>query len=640
MMFSSSMAKQASTTWLHTGAQTTNLASMDTWIARLLFDFHSNAKISSLRFGTAEGLEESVNTTSSSASSAYIMRRDSPQHSACMKTYMADGTTADAEEHPDTCGYDPRYTSWYQAGRSATHASTFTDTYDNSWLAAVTKACPNGGNCLTQDIVGVFACEWEISSVGDALAKLIDGFEGSLAVIDKKGIVLSTSSGITLEPALSCNDAFIVAASKETVASTKFWKLRWSGNLLRTVFIGLDLLSWKTNTAFSPNFPDVSAQYFGMMALERRQFYSEYEQARNTGLALVCFGLVFMGMIVTKFMNKTKENLLHSCDRNREVENDFEDALEGPHIKLLRRRFEKSAEALECYIKSAPIKTRDLQCLEGRSHSNPAAKQELLTNEALQWVAVSLLQDLALGNDIELHFAILLCSPGKRLCLMPLFRCFNAKSYWWLSSSTLSTLLWLQMVESGVPGWTKAALLVLICVDGALLSMFHSIRAWSFEINSQDCQGATKVVIVPGTFNSRVGAAWLYAALAVAAATTHMSAMGTDIKSSNTVAYILPVLILLRYEEIWPACFVFAEAVSAAGPIVYIWLCVLLLLSGMTSVLLHGKYTTGDDYTDSQFYDVSCRLPFGSLLLLIRGLVWVAVLPLLQHNVSVSDRRF
>ena len=82
-------------------------------------------------------------------------------------------------------------------------------------LAAVAKGC--GLSCST-DFKGVWASEWKISSVGSVLARLKDGFEGSLALVETSGIVLSTSSEVTLEPALTCSDLFVSQAAAEVLS--------------------------------------------------------------------------------------------------------------------------------------------------------------------------------------------------------------------------------------------------------------------------------------------------------------------------------------------------------------------------------------------------------------------------------------
>ena len=81
-----------------------------------------------------------------------------------------------------------------------------------------------------------------------------------------------------------------------------------------------------------------------------------------------------------------------------------------------------------------------------------------------------------------------------------------------------------------------------------------------------------------------------------------------------------------------PACFLFVDAVKAAGSIVYIFWCLLLLLGGMSTVLLHGQYATGDDYIDSQYRDFFHSLSTMSVFLVDNGNYVEAVQPAL--NVS------
>ena len=66
-------------------------------------DFYESNKLSTLRFGTTGGLEQSVNGT---ASGMRVLSRTNGLD--CLKTYLADGTTSDSASYPDNCNYDPR----------------------------------------------------------------------------------------------------------------------------------------------------------------------------------------------------------------------------------------------------------------------------------------------------------------------------------------------------------------------------------------------------------------------------------------------------------------------------------------------------------------------------------------------------
>ena len=545
MAVSSAMTKQAVSIWLYTGAPTTNLASMDSWTSILLQNYHTQAQISTLRFGTAGGLEESGNRTSSGAN---ILRRDASSYSECLKVYLADGITLDTGRTAK-CDYDPKYTSWYQAGFLAANSSTFSDTYDNSWLAAVSKACA-ASNC-SNGILGVWASEWQISSISFGLAQLIDGFEGSLAVIDFNGIVLATSSGVTVEPALTCNDSFIREGSKESVGNTNYFKDGWSGALLRETFIGIDVLSFLDFA----NFPDVTTEYFGMMALQRRQLYGKYEEVRNTGIAVVLFGLIFVGLIVDKFMDKTKSRLKLTHRRNKKICENFEETMESPFVKAMRKRFHTSIQALECHLELHPVRLSDLKYLDSSAYDSflgnatlSAGRQELSKQEALQWVAISFMQDLSLQRDTETHLALLLCGSTFRLWLMPLFRAFSTWWYWWAVSILLGGVLWLEMHGSTwqiialFDGWLETVLLALLCVDAILCCLFYTIKCKPRHISGT----LDKVVTVPGTIQIRFIAGCLYLLLVVAALVAH-----TLVEHSSIVAYSAPLLVLLRNDNIW-----------------------------------------------------------------------------------------
>ena len=81
-----------------------------------------------LRFGTYQGVEQSVNGTDSTR--FRMLSRGSS--SECLITYLADGVTQDPAVEPN-CHSDPRYTEWYNAGRLASATHTFSNFYDNHW---------------------------------------------------------------------------------------------------------------------------------------------------------------------------------------------------------------------------------------------------------------------------------------------------------------------------------------------------------------------------------------------------------------------------------------------------------------------------------------------------------------------------
>ena len=115
----SSLSRQASAIWYHTGANTAGLSQLDCWTSSFV------KPTDLLRFGTYQGVEQSVNGTSSTVLSHTAS-------SDCLITYLADGVTQDPAVEPD-CHSDPRYTEWYNAGRRAEATHTFSNFYDSSW---------------------------------------------------------------------------------------------------------------------------------------------------------------------------------------------------------------------------------------------------------------------------------------------------------------------------------------------------------------------------------------------------------------------------------------------------------------------------------------------------------------------------
>ena len=81
---SSAMAKQAQISWLYTGRPTAALSQIDSWATLLLQHYHTNAGISTLRFGMSSGLEESFNGTTNGV---HVLRRNGSGVTDCLKVY-------------------------------------------------------------------------------------------------------------------------------------------------------------------------------------------------------------------------------------------------------------------------------------------------------------------------------------------------------------------------------------------------------------------------------------------------------------------------------------------------------------------------------------------------------------------------
>ena len=57
--------------------------------------------------------------------------------------------------------------------------------------------------------VGVWASEWRVDSLAADLSTLKDGYIGTLSIVATSAIVLSSSSSISVLPALTCGDEYL-----------------------------------------------------------------------------------------------------------------------------------------------------------------------------------------------------------------------------------------------------------------------------------------------------------------------------------------------------------------------------------------------------------------------------------------------
>ena len=111
----------------------------------------------------------------------------------------------------------------------------------------------------------------------------------------------------------------------------------------------------------------------------------------------------------------------------------------------------------------------------------------------------------------------------------------------------LTAVLWLEFVETDDLWAAKGVMLAFLCADGLACCMFYTLHSWRFEVKSQDISGVVKLVAVPGRLKARLQASILYALLLAVASCVHYTSLIPD----QIGPYIVPLLILLRHENIW-----------------------------------------------------------------------------------------
>ena len=181
------MLKQSVNTWSLTGAAVTGLSSLDSWTTDLIRDFYTSSRLSTIRFGTVGGFEQSASCVEANVS---VLSRASS--TGCLKSYLSDGVTPDGST--DICDYDSRYTPWYMAGERGTLSGV-----NNSRLTGTAYTIGDSsqlgfGAVVKSEFYGVWAAEFKLSAIGDYLHRVKDGFEGALFIgsADKTGAGAAT----------------------------------------------------------------------------------------------------------------------------------------------------------------------------------------------------------------------------------------------------------------------------------------------------------------------------------------------------------------------------------------------------------------------------------------------------------------
>jgi hypothetical protein len=139
-------------------------------------------------------------------------------------------------------------------------------------------------------------------------------------------------------------------------------------------------------------------------------------------------------------------------------------------------------------------------------------------------------------------------------------------------------------------------LLLVLIVDSTLHTVFNAIRSWSVEFD----HGRVKV---PWMLSKRVVIGSVYPLLVLAALVDMARRDVNDTGYFELCNYALALAVVIRNEVLWMPVSIFTQAVMSAGPVAYLFVAIILVVSGMMLVLLHGTYHTGDFYVDSQYAD-------------------------------------
>jgi len=595
----SSLTRQASAIWYHTGASITGLSQFDGWTSSLV------KPTERLRFGTYTGVEQSVSWTNSSE--FRVLSRVSSNN--CLITYLADGVTQDTTIPPN-CHSDPRFTEWYNTGRLAKAAHTFSNFYDSTWVASVSKACSSGISCPSDDLVGVWANEFELSAMTSTLSTLNDGFIGSIALIQISGVLVASSSGTTGGLCHTSSDQYVRSGCLELqdelvelnaeaagvqIVGKKKKKARAEGyNLVSGELLTFD------------EFPELDDVFYALTVYDREQYFKTYEDGRSLGVSVTALGIIFIGLCVQQIIQKTELVLNCSEDLDREILLQFEQMTAIEELVQPQERLRQYVRALDCVI-------------------DPSCEQQL------EQYALEFLEDVLAGVDVGTHIVICLWGPRVKGFLLPIFRVFSTFTYHFFVDCAMIALMvlgWNDVCTPLIQIWP----LLLLVTDAAASSVFSMMMAHGFEL--QQNKGVN--VKVRWCFRVAEIASLTYAA-GVVFITFFILAPTFCEQDSDLSLYILPVLIILRNPEVLRIVEHIANALASAGNFLTMWFHMLVVISAMTTVLMHGQLNTieNDFEIDSQFQDFYFSISTMAIYLIGGNFVEVVEPALSTHGLYI-----
>ena len=289
------MVKQAANIWTFTGGALSDLHSLGTWMTPVMQDFYISSSLSTLRLGTTTGLEQGANGTSVGVR---VLSRTLDGSGNCLKTFLPDGLSSDDVQFADVCNYDPRYTTWFEAGLDSIKYGV-NNTLVIGDVYTIGETLRLGMGVATKLVQGSFAgvmtAEFVLDSVGAYFGSLIRGLDGTLfiASVDQTGqqdgllLVSSRESISTIGLCRTSTDASIKKATDLIYDQTKYGTFYHVQADQDPVLLGKVLrdhvIVKASNASLTPGLLNIAS-------LPREQLYSKFErwQDLTVSMAVLC----------------------------------------------------------------------------------------------------------------------------------------------------------------------------------------------------------------------------------------------------------------------------------------------------------------------------------------------------------------
>ena len=233
----------------------------------------------------------------------------------------------------------------------------------------------------------------------------------------------------------------------------------------------------------------------------------------------------------------------------------------------------------------------DAKCDRLRSLIKPFAPEISMDDFTYANLGCITLDDAVAGRDAKLHLPILNCTPCMQSVLTHIFKITCSPQYLVCYNISFFILLIICWTDTDVVE-IELSLLLLLTIDAVSVGLLLGLLVMA---RSNAGLGLPR--------GSRLTAFILYLLLLLVVMVSYFA---QDLKFDQAVNYYLPVLLLLRNPLMWPQLRTFGKALTKAGPVVHLWMCLVVVVASMMLVLLNGHFTSGDYYIDSQFGVRTC----------------------------------
>ena len=409
-------------------------------------------------------------------------------------------------------------------------------------------------------------------------------------------LIASSSESISsVSPCLTQSDYFVSSAAK-----TIYWRYDHS-------FSGVTDAILRDNTIVLPAVSSLTTGLLNVISLGRGQLYSKIDRMCDFLFSFALIGLsAFMWlnhMQHERRKSRIEDYEAHSSVGNTEADKHVQTMteLEVTYAKIINE-VQPQVHILEGSIRS---KIRD------KNPSYHSAAVETAVTVEMRSLAADFMNDSEDGRDATTQI---------KLLLMPYAICH--KLWGWIRTGLHSTvfntaavgLVVFELACDG-QGWDESTLYSIQGVLVLLLGFDAIINAVLEFTAASPASGGSKPIFSTETYINVCVVPALWLLLSIACSSSRHYYCSNQLCMAKH--YLYPLLFILRNHALWMSLVAFAKSMISAGVVLLLFLCFIMTMAAIGTMMLQGVYDDSVFYELNQYFDFSTT--FITMFIMVEG---------------------